>query len=397
MALRAQDVSSAPEGEYLATPAGPRREASVEPEFSVVSVRGRPYLLPTLAPLASSGGSGRRRQPRGAAASELDLHRTSATVVAELHDPDAIECVREPPSATPNGSAPASEEIKVPSAFIGFLLGKGGKTKERLEQETGATIVVPRGGGTEVSVRLTAPSESALESAVTRVSLLLSEARERAPPTHFVSLPLRGTATQERVRTFTAEALDQHGDATGGPLSADVLVPPERLHATLCMLKLHSPAEVARAKEVLRKSKVELAGALSAAPPLVLRGLEYMNDDPSAVDVLYARCEAGEAHDALQAAWQLLTARLAEAELLPADDVRADLAGKLKVHATLVNTRWRKGAGARLALDARGLLASHGEFEFGAEPMEELHLSRLAAPFDRASGYYHCELRVPVR
>lgn len=100
--LRSQDVSSAPEGDYLATPAGPRREAATEPEFGVVSVRGRPYLLPTLAPLASAGGgNGRRRQPRGAAASEFDLHRTSATVVAELHDPDAVECVREPPPNAP--------------------------------------------------------------------------------------------------------------------------------------------------------------------------------------------------------------------------------------------------------------------------------------------------------
>ena len=174
--LRAQDVSSAPEGDYLATQAAPRREASVEPEFGVVSVRGRPYLLPTLAPLApSGGGNGKRRQQRGAAASELDLHRTSATVVAELHDPDAVECVREPPP-----SAPVSREIRVPSASVGFLLGKGGKTKERLEQETGATIVVPRGGGgAEVIVRLTAPTEGALESVVTRISLLLSEARER--------------------------------------------------------------------------------------------------------------------------------------------------------------------------------------------------------------------------
>ena len=95
--LGPQDASSAPEGEYLAT-SGPatRRQASIDPEFHVVAVRGRPYLLPVLAQQsAPRGGKGKGK----AHANELDLHRTSATVVSEMsnyYDPDAIECVRMP-------------------------------------------------------------------------------------------------------------------------------------------------------------------------------------------------------------------------------------------------------------------------------------------------------------
>ena len=155
---------------------------------------------------------------------------------------------------------------------------------------------------------------------------------------------------------------------------------------------------------MLQAARGEMAAALRGAPPLALRGLEYMNDDPSAVDVLYARCEAGAAHDALQAAWRALTARLSDAGLLPPDELKADLAGKLKFHATLVNTRWRRGGerggggggggGGRASIDARGLLESHGEFDFGAEAMSEVHLSRLAGPVDKATGYYFAEAKV---
>ena len=47
--LRPQDTSSAPEGEYLATAgAATRIQASTDPDYHVVQVRGRPYLLPVL-------------------------------------------------------------------------------------------------------------------------------------------------------------------------------------------------------------------------------------------------------------------------------------------------------------------------------------------------------------
>lgn len=107
--LRPQDTSSAPEGEYLATAgavgAVQRRQASAEPEYQVVKVRGQPYHLPVLQALPQGGkgqggkgegGKGGKGKGRATKAHELDLHRTSATVLAEMNDPDAVECVRAP-------------------------------------------------------------------------------------------------------------------------------------------------------------------------------------------------------------------------------------------------------------------------------------------------------------
>ena len=97
--LRPQDTSSAPEGEYLATAgAATRIQASTNPDYHVVQVRGRPYLLPVLQELPRGGGKGQGGKGGGKGkgrannkAHELDLYRTSATVVREaeeaMHDP----------------------------------------------------------------------------------------------------------------------------------------------------------------------------------------------------------------------------------------------------------------------------------------------------------------------
>ena len=94
--LRPQDTSSAPEGEYLATAdAATRIKASTDPEYHVVQVRGRPYHLPVLQelPRGGKGQGGKRQGGKGGGkgrgnnkAHELDLYRTSATVVREAEE-----------------------------------------------------------------------------------------------------------------------------------------------------------------------------------------------------------------------------------------------------------------------------------------------------------------------
>ena len=130
--LRPQDASSAPEGEYLATSGvATRREASKEPEYQVVKVRGRPYHLPVLpaAPQVGKGQGGKGgkngkggKGGKGAnKASEIDLYRTSATVLSEMHehDPDAIECVRVPPNPVRITEAPGREHAPPASVARG--------------------------------------------------------------------------------------------------------------------------------------------------------------------------------------------------------------------------------------------------------------------------------------
>ena len=94
-------------------------------------------------------------------------------------------------------------------------------------------------------------------------------------------LDLAAQAVQRRIKEFLSEAVEIHGAAG---ITADLLVPPNRFHLTLCTLKLLSPHEVARAQDVLESSAPDLRAIVGqSTPPLRLRGLQIMNDDPSQV------------------------------------------------------------------------------------------------------------------
>ena len=71
--------------------AATRIQASTNPDYHVVQVRGRPYLLPVLQELPRGGGKGQGGKGGGKGrannkAHELDLYRTSATVVREAEE-----------------------------------------------------------------------------------------------------------------------------------------------------------------------------------------------------------------------------------------------------------------------------------------------------------------------
>jgi activating signal cointegrator complex subunit 1 len=119
-------------------------------------------------------------------------------------------------------------------------------------------------------------------------------------------------------------------------------------------------------QEIIIKPIVEEFGAIE----MRVEGLEYMNDDPKAVDVIYGKIES----EALQ---------------LLADDivnyfVEKGLAQKqydrVKMHVTLLNSLFRDKSSddqqKRATFDADGLLKKYGSFYFGTMALKEIHLSQ---------------------
>lgn len=114
-----------------------------------------------------------------------------------------------------------------------------------------------------------------------------------------------------------------------------------------------------------------------------LRGLQYMNDDPSAVDVLYAKVES----EPLQ--------RIADQimEYFIANGLIQRQYGHVKLHATLINSGFNRHHRAsqgeegeekrphhnrhhRDSFDATAIMREFGEFDFGATKVTEIHLSQ---------------------
>lgn len=101
----------------------------------------------------------------------------------------------------------------------------------------------------------------------------------------------------------------------------------------------------------------------------------------------------------LQALCDAAVRRFAAAGLaLPADCARG-----LKLHATLINTRYRqaqRGRGAaggwqRQAVDARALMQRHGDVDLGEVEVREMHLSQRGV-FNAGDGYYKTACRLPL-
>lgn len=116
-----------------------------------------------------------------------------------------------------------------------------------------------------------------------------------------------------------------------------------------------------------------------------------MNDDPSHVDVLYAKVSVtNHRHsDILQNLSDAINEYFSEKGIVKSER------DYVKLHATLINTRKRKGKEdsgfkkrpKRVAFDARPILDKFENFEFGEQVLESIHISERSAT-DTETGFY---------
>lgn len=111
-----------------------------------------------------------------------------------------------------------------------------------------------------------------------------------------------------------------------------------------------------------------------------LVGLDYMNDDPSAVDVLYAKVVSENLQEISNGIAEYFSSR-------GFMQMKND---HVKLHVTLINSLFResraKDQGNRTKFDASEILKKYKDFYFGDINIKEIHLSQR---FSKASnGYY---------
>lgn len=288
--------------------------------------------------------------------------------------------------------------MHVPSAFFGNIIGKGGQMRTRLQTETGATITVPKQGSTSEDIIIKAEREKAIVSAKTRIDVLVQQAKDKMDYTHFLSIPL--TPIKDKVKQWQDEITQKYTPENTRGFDPSILLAPEKMHLTVLMLKLFSAQEINKAKELLKQASAQVYDLLGSRSEVVrLQGLDIMNDDPSAADVVYIKVqEVGDKR--LIPVCDHLTKLFYEAGLASSPD-RA-----LKLHATLVNTRYRRtlswgeeggddeGRGGqrgtqRQPFDATDMLRKYGNIDFGQHRLIGIHLSERGR-FAADTGFYHC-------
>lgn len=279
-------------------------------------------------------------------------------------------------------------ELQIPSGFYGHIIGKEGSRKKRLEIDTKTRITIPKMNSSEdACVVIKGDSKKGIISCKNRLGVIISQARQKERFTHFISIPLNIPLIQESFNKFKNDVLKECFQDRG--IESSIFQSSEKLHLTICMLTCMSSYEEQKAVEFLDKFKTEKLRELdlNESFKVNLRGLEYMNDDPSAVDVLYG---------------QVVNNNLDKIQLLADEIVKyfsksglADVNSrdKVKLHATVMNSRYRQTVATtqtqnRESFDARNILKLFKDFDFGSCQVNEIHVSKRKAI--GADGYYEC-------
>ncbi|KAL8595369.1 hypothetical protein ACOMHN_024068 [Nucella lapillus] len=284
--------------------------------------------------------------------------------------------------------------LHYPSVFFKYVIGKRGETKRRLEMETRTQIRIPK-AGQEGEIVVQGRDKKGVVSAKTRVDMLVDSARQRQPFTHFLSVPVQSEDILDKFDDFKFTIMEDEARDSG--VDASIFQNGQKLHMTIGTLVLLNDAEIQRAKETLLQCSEDLLEPILGNSPLYvdIRGLEYMNDDPGAVDVLYAKVAPGPEADRLQMLSDRLVDRFVSRGLMQRQYER------VKLHLTVMNTLFRKdssgtaaprlqsmrgAAKERESFNAASILQKFEEFEFGPLPVDRVELSQRysAAP----DGYY---------
>ncbi|XP_011196578.2 activating signal cointegrator 1 complex subunit 1 [Zeugodacus cucurbitae] len=257
--------------------------------------------------------------------------------------------------------------MHVAQSFYGGLIGFKGSTKRRIESETQTDINVPRsreGGQKQVEdITIKGKTRINVMAARRKINLLVISLRKRMRPTHFACVPLNYGEIKERFCEFKKEVLTLNLPG----IDEKLFQTEECIHLTLSTCVLLDTAERSKAVEILQSCKSFLSD-LKTPFQIEVRGLEIMNDDPSAVRVLYARIESPELQKFADLALQPFLR-----SGLGFEDYERD---HVKLHMTVMNNRFRKQLDDKSArsFDAREILKRYGDYNFGRAECNEVHL-----------------------
>ncbi|XP_069547989.1 activating signal cointegrator 1 complex subunit 1 [Brachyistius frenatus] len=281
--------------------------------------------------------------------------------------------------------------IDVPSVLYKYIIGKKGETRRRLECDTKTSISIPK-QGVEGQIVIAGSHKAAVSSAVTRVEVLVESFRKKQPFTHFLSFPLNDSKIQEGFLKFKDQVLQQCSQDRG--VEGSIFQVPAKLHLTVGTLALLNEMEVRKACEHLHECQTFIRDITEGKPlPLEVTGIEYMNDDPAMVDVLYGKVNAKDGSDKLQAIADRLVEHFVSVGLMVREWDR------VKLHGTVMNTVFRKDSAVedtgaagrqtmseRQAFDARNILKKFGAYCFGEFELKSVLLSQRYST--DCTGYY---------
>lgn len=238
-------------------------------------------------------------------------------------------------------------------------------------------------------------SRSGVIGAIRRIRWVYRNARSRSKPTHFLCLPANLDEIKLNYEAFRCKVLDRIKDKDNSDFAGvhiRLFQSPETMHFTIVPLLLADDEEINRALNLLKEYTESSEGqqALSAGPfRLSIRGLEYMNDDPNAVRVLYAKIAPSRERDRFQQVSNSL-AKLFEDHDLTCGKIERPQ-GDVLLHLTVLNAAFAtESSESDGQFSVVGILREFGDFTFANDKLFDcIHLSTRGS-YSETGFYTEC-------
>lgn len=215
-------------------------------------------------------------------------------------------------------------------------------------------------------------------------------ARNKINFTHFISIPFTSTEVQDNFTKFKNDVLS---DPEIFGIDESLFQKPQKLHLTIGTLSLLDNDDRSITAEMLQECKEFIIEPILQNQKLTAKmmGLDCMNDDPSAVDVLYAKVVSENVQEISNGIASYFSSH-------GFMQMKHDF---VKLHVTVINSLFRSSDDAvvneenqttrdtdqgRIKFDATKILKKFKDFYFGEITINEIHLSQR---YSKASnGYY---------
>jgi hypothetical protein len=164
-------------------------------------------------------------------------------------------------------------------------------------------------------------------------------------------------------------------------------------------LRLHSNDELSKAIAIMSQLQQGLRELFRVGDRVSLRNLNYLNDDPTEVHVVYIEIDANETREKLVRLITSINRSFVDAGLALEKDLPQH-GNSEKLHATMVNSQWRHSTavegGPREAFNATDILKRFGRVDLGQHRLESVELSILGGG-NALHGYFpsECSIEFP--
>ncbi|XP_014610140.1 PREDICTED: activating signal cointegrator 1 complex subunit 1-like isoform X3 [Polistes canadensis] len=261
----------------------------------------------------------------------------------------------------PHGKETLKHSFYIHKQFFPYIVGFKNNVRQKIEIETKTRIEVPKIGQNGNIVIIGSDRKDIL-SARNRIDIIVEASRKNIRYTHFLSIPLTVEGIIENFNLFKNE----------GEIKQAV--------QTLMDCKQH-----------VIEPFIEKHGLFT----IEIKGVDCMNDDPSAVKILYGIVFTE--NDALQELSNRIVDYFAEKKLMP------KRTKDVKLHATFMNISYRRNnknftivRDMYKLFDGTQIINEYKDTLFGKTVLKEIHLSRLIRSTPNHMNYYEAEGKITL-